>query len=286
MTKQQRLRTTAEGFMAGLVVCGFRGPWRWSHLDWELPFYRVWRQWPPQQRTPERFPTFQVGGHGGKLEAREMLWQLKRTSPFHDAPASQELHQPNQGDSVPGSTSRFGPTLHLRKNGRHSPQRFSLRSTRVSSRGVGLPGQAGEAASSDRRRLCHRIARASERCVSQPPRGARNHSFSLVGRLARDGWTRIGSPGSFGSRHRRDHGRRRGEPDEQEQWRTVGTFRSAAPYCQRLVGGASGPSRPCRSGCGSDRAATRDDPSHGHPRGLQAPSVWTARLSVRTWWES
>lgn len=90
MTKQQRLRTTAEGFMAGLLVRGFRGPWRWSHLEWELPFYVAWRQWPPQQRTPEQFPTFQVGGHGRSSEAREMLWQLKRTSPFHSL-HSQEL---------------------------------------------------------------------------------------------------------------------------------------------------------------------------------------------------
>ncbi len=90
MTKQQRLRTTVEGFMAGLVACGFRGPWRWSHLDWELPFYGAWRQWPPQQRTPELFPSFMVGGHGRTSEARELLWQLKRTSPFHDL-HSQEL---------------------------------------------------------------------------------------------------------------------------------------------------------------------------------------------------
>jgi hypothetical protein len=84
MTKQQRLRTTAEGFVAGLVACGYRGPWRWSHLDWELPFYRVWRQWSPQQHTPTLFPIFEVGGHGRTCEPREMLWQLKRTSPFHD----------------------------------------------------------------------------------------------------------------------------------------------------------------------------------------------------------
>jgi hypothetical protein len=74
---------TAEGFMAGLVACGYRGPWRWSHLDWELSFYRVWRDWPPQQRAPERFPRFELGGHGRTSQARDMLWQLTRTSPFH-----------------------------------------------------------------------------------------------------------------------------------------------------------------------------------------------------------
>jgi len=83
MTKQQRLRTTAAGFMAGLVACGYRGPWRWSNLDWELPFYRVWRTWTPPQRRPELFPAFELGGRRYTCEAREMLWQLKRTSPFH-----------------------------------------------------------------------------------------------------------------------------------------------------------------------------------------------------------
>jgi len=44
VTKEKRLRMTAEGFMAALVACGYRGPWRWSNMDWELPFYRVWRR--------------------------------------------------------------------------------------------------------------------------------------------------------------------------------------------------------------------------------------------------
>jgi hypothetical protein len=83
MTKQQRLRATAEGFMAGLVACGYRGPWRWSNLEWEPAFYRAWRDWWPQQRTPKLFPAFELGGHGHTSQAREMLWQLKRTSPFH-----------------------------------------------------------------------------------------------------------------------------------------------------------------------------------------------------------
>jgi len=52
-------------------------------MDWELPFYRVWRRWPPAQRHPDRFPRFELNGHGRTSEAREMLWQLKRTSPFH-----------------------------------------------------------------------------------------------------------------------------------------------------------------------------------------------------------
>jgi hypothetical protein len=83
VNKQQRLRNAAEGFMGGLVANGFRGPWRWSNLDWELPFYRVWRDWPPPRRDPKSFPHFELGGHATSSEAREMLWQLKRTSPFH-----------------------------------------------------------------------------------------------------------------------------------------------------------------------------------------------------------
>jgi len=69
--------------MAGLVACGYRGPWRWSNLDWELSFYRVWARWPAAQRDAALLPTFQLGGHGRTSEPREMLWQLKRTSPFH-----------------------------------------------------------------------------------------------------------------------------------------------------------------------------------------------------------
>ncbi|GGB23220.1 hypothetical protein GCM10011492_11340 [Flexivirga endophytica] len=84
MTKQQRLRNTAEGLMAGLVANGFRGPFRYSHLDWELPFYRAWARWAPPQRNPSTFPAFEIGGHGRTSQARELLWQLKRTSPFHE----------------------------------------------------------------------------------------------------------------------------------------------------------------------------------------------------------
>jgi hypothetical protein len=69
--------------MCALVACGYVGPWRWSNLDWELPFYQAWRAWPPKDRDPKAFPRFEVGGHGSTSEAREMLWQLKSTSPFH-----------------------------------------------------------------------------------------------------------------------------------------------------------------------------------------------------------
>ena len=69
--------------MAGLVANGYRGPWRWNNLDWELSFYRAWRAWPPQLRNPEMFPRFELGGHRTGSEGRELLWQLKATSPFH-----------------------------------------------------------------------------------------------------------------------------------------------------------------------------------------------------------
>jgi hypothetical protein len=84
MSKQQRLRNAAEGFMAALVECGFRGPVRWSNLDWELPFMHVWDSWPPAARSPREFPKFEVGGYRTSSEPREMLWQLKSTSPFHN----------------------------------------------------------------------------------------------------------------------------------------------------------------------------------------------------------
>lgn len=86
MTKQQKLRMTADAFLAALVCAGYRGPFRQSHLDWELPFYRAWRRWEPQQRKPSLFPTFGIGGSadGRTSQARDMLFQVKRTSPFHD----------------------------------------------------------------------------------------------------------------------------------------------------------------------------------------------------------
>jgi hypothetical protein len=70
--------------MAGLVANGFRGPFSYSHLEWELPFYRAWARWAPAQRNPSAFPAFAIGGHGRSSQARELLWQLKRTSPFHE----------------------------------------------------------------------------------------------------------------------------------------------------------------------------------------------------------
>lgn len=83
-SKEQRLRTTADGFMAGLVACGFRGPWRYRNLDWEGAFLNVWDDWQPQELHPDRFPYFEFGGGPGRTsQPRDMLWQLKRTSPFH-----------------------------------------------------------------------------------------------------------------------------------------------------------------------------------------------------------
>ncbi|MEP7738890.1 hypothetical protein ABKW28_14645 [Nocardioides sp. 31GB23] len=83
MTKTQKLRNLAEGLMAGLVECGYRGPWRWAHHQWEGPFYRAWDRWEPHTR-PE-FPPLELGGSssGRSSQARVVLWQLKSTSPFH-----------------------------------------------------------------------------------------------------------------------------------------------------------------------------------------------------------
>lgn len=83
MSKQQKLRNVADGFMAALVANGYEGPWRWRDLDWEFAFYKAWRDWPPQQRDPRSFPSFELGGHRTSSQGREMLWQLKSTSPFH-----------------------------------------------------------------------------------------------------------------------------------------------------------------------------------------------------------
>jgi hypothetical protein len=86
MTKTQKLRNVAEGFMAALVECGYRGPWRWAHHQWEGAFYRVWTSWAPH--TNDEFPRLKLGGsaEGRTSQAREILWELKRTSPFaeHD----------------------------------------------------------------------------------------------------------------------------------------------------------------------------------------------------------
>lgn len=82
-SKTKRLRLTADGFMAGLVANGYRGPWRWAHHEWESSFYRAWDTWAPAQQRPADFPYFRLGGGAGRTsQPRDMLWQLKRTSPF------------------------------------------------------------------------------------------------------------------------------------------------------------------------------------------------------------
>jgi len=43
---------------------------------------RLARLGTPTER-PRAFPRFEIGGHGQTSQAREMLWELKRTSPFH-----------------------------------------------------------------------------------------------------------------------------------------------------------------------------------------------------------
>jgi hypothetical protein len=84
VTKTQKLRNLAEGFMAALVECGYRGPWRWAHHQWEGSFYRVWNSWEPH--TAAVFPGLALGGSadGRTSQARDILWQLKSTSPFAD----------------------------------------------------------------------------------------------------------------------------------------------------------------------------------------------------------
>lgn len=85
MEKPQKLRNTAEGFMAGLAAAGYTGPFRWRNLQWELAFYDAWRRWEPKDRNPEFFRVFELDGHGKTSQGRELLWQLdKRTSPFQD----------------------------------------------------------------------------------------------------------------------------------------------------------------------------------------------------------
>lgn len=69
--------------MAGPVVCGYRGPWRWNDLDWELVFYKAWRAWPPSVINSLQLPLFAVGGSGTSSHGRDMLRQSKATLPFH-----------------------------------------------------------------------------------------------------------------------------------------------------------------------------------------------------------
>lgn len=84
MNKQQKLRNTAEGLLAGLAAVGFEGPWRWAHHEWEAAFYRAWRAWPPASNTAY-FRKFQVGGSadGRTSQARDILFTVKSTSPFY-----------------------------------------------------------------------------------------------------------------------------------------------------------------------------------------------------------
>ena len=83
MTKQQKLKNTAEGLLAGMVAVGFDGPFRWPHHEWETAFYRVWRAWPPSSNT-EVFRTLELGGsaNGRTSQARDILFAVNRTSPF------------------------------------------------------------------------------------------------------------------------------------------------------------------------------------------------------------
>lgn len=84
-TKQQRLRNTAEGFIAALVAVGFRGPFWSAWHQWEGAFYSAWRGWTPKDLNPRDFPKFKVGGStdGRTSQARDMMFTLKSTSPFH-----------------------------------------------------------------------------------------------------------------------------------------------------------------------------------------------------------
>jgi hypothetical protein len=86
VNKQQRLRNTAEGFLAGLASAGFEGPFTRPHRQWEGPFFLAWNQWPLAARHPELFPRFQIeaSADGRTPQGRDMLWQIKRTSPFAD----------------------------------------------------------------------------------------------------------------------------------------------------------------------------------------------------------
>lgn len=81
VTKTQQLRNLAEGFMAALVECGYRGPWRWAHHQWEGAFYRVWNEWGPH--TDSAFPHLELGGSadGRSTQARAILWNSNARHP-------------------------------------------------------------------------------------------------------------------------------------------------------------------------------------------------------------
>jgi len=80
--------------MAALVECGFQRPWRWAHHEWEGAFNRVWSQWGPHKS--EVFPRLAAGGSadGRTSEARAILWELKRTSPFAEFKTERLAHTP------------------------------------------------------------------------------------------------------------------------------------------------------------------------------------------------
>lgn len=83
MNKTQRLRNTAEGFMAGLVANGYTEPFS-DRGDWEFAFRKAWDAWPAKDRNPKDFPKFGISAYCGVSEPRNMIWQLMQTSPFVD----------------------------------------------------------------------------------------------------------------------------------------------------------------------------------------------------------
>lgn len=83
VNKGQQLHSAAEGFMAGFVVCGYRGPWRRDDLDWKSAFYKAWRAWLPSVANSLQLPLFAMRGSGTSSHGRDMLGQLKATLPFH-----------------------------------------------------------------------------------------------------------------------------------------------------------------------------------------------------------
>ena len=68
--------------MAGLVADGFLGPFRYSHLTWELLLPGL-GQVGARAAEPLRVPRFRDRRtRKDKSQPCELLWQLKRTSPF------------------------------------------------------------------------------------------------------------------------------------------------------------------------------------------------------------
>lgn len=85
--------------MGGLIMAGFEGPFPWAHHEWEGPFLAAWRQWSPSSDNSPYLPTLEAGGTGTSAQPRELLWQLKSTSPFHNHD-SEPLNQNPRGVSV------------------------------------------------------------------------------------------------------------------------------------------------------------------------------------------